>query len=200
MGFGEQTVAVGVIVKTCPAHNADLPVAGAIAVKLICQDPARSSQLFGNEELVDLSSVEIDNLEPVSSKIEVVTDAWQTLELREREPRHGCIITILGQRETDAFGKRIGRKPARHEQAAVLALDQRRIGIDVAIRSEIPCNGGEKIGRRHYPFEMTILIMNHRHWHIGPAKCLERIHRINLIGDNWCLLHQVPQVDFGTID
>ena len=42
---------------------------------------------------------------------------------------------------------------------------------------------------------MAVFVMDQRHWHVGTAQRLQRVHRVNLIGDNRRLSHQGAQVD-----
>ena len=77
----------------------------------------------------------------------MIADAGQALELGERESRDRRIIAVIGKGDADFFRQCIGREPARHQQTAVVTLDQRRIGVDVVVRCEIACDCGKEIGK-----------------------------------------------------
>ena len=70
----------------------------------------------------------------------MVADRRQALEFGEREPGDGRIIAVLGQAQADPFGQQVRRPPARNEEAAVLALEQRGIVAFVLIRHEVAGN------------------------------------------------------------
>ena len=68
------------------------------------------------------------------------------------------------------------------------------------VRSEIACDCGKEIGGRHDPFEVAVFVVHHCHRHICTAERFERVHRIDLIGDNRRGFHQSAQVDVSAID
>ena len=92
----------------------------------------------GDQQLVDPPPVEIDHLEAPALLGEALALGWQVTQHREREPGDGGVIAILGQHDVEPFGERIGGHMPRHQQRAVVALDDRRrlvgVGIDSYVR------------------------------------------------------------------
>jgi uncharacterized protein YcfJ len=129
-----------------------------------------------------LRPVHVDDFELAIAPPEAFADLGQMLQHRQGETGDGGIIPVLGQLDAEPIGQHVGGNRARNPPAAVVALDQGWIGVDVHVGDELAGQSGEQVERRHQTFKMPIFVVDEGHRHLGIAEHIEGVHRVHLVG------------------
>ena len=114
----------------------------------------------------------------------------------DRRSRRGRIVAVLGQLDAERVRHRVGGERARHPPAAVVALDQRRIGVEIGRRTGT-CRRARSsrlagvTSPSKWPYSSWTKA-------IGTSlsrSTVDRVHRVHLVGNDRRRLHQRAQVD-----
>src|SRR5215207_9607589 len=68
------------------------------------------------------------------------------------------------------------------------------------VRAEGARDGIEDVSRRDHAVEVSILIVHEGHWHLGFTQHIERIQRIEGVGNDWRLTDVILQVELLALE
>ncbi len=117
------------------------------------------------------------------------------LQDRKDVARRGRIVAVFAEFDAEPLGHLVGGHRSRDEQAAVVALDDEGFAADILVRREFAGDRRQKVGGRDQPVEMAIFVVDEQHRHFGDAQRLERVHRVDLVVDDFGGAHQLFEVE-----